>query len=377
MWWKALLCAAAALSYAGVGALAPPRAALGRAARPTLRRPAAARAASARMEPAPLAYPASGFTAAESAAPADVASLLVDDAGPKYITVGADEPIGIVANALSQAGRGAAAIVEDDGIVIGIFTERDYLKALNCASDGEGSEEECIVPTDEMLLQTVELIATPVRTYITPVSKLITVDPAYSIVGALRLMGARGIRHLPIIRPGMGEPGRMPVEAVLGVLSVGALADWVQRDSESLQTRYQDRLAEMNPRFMQKATGGEGQVLPLVVIGALFASAVALFTEQTWIAGHWQLVMVGSFVLGCARPGRAGALRCGSGSAVRVCQLQQLRAGVQAARLLLAPCAAGCPSCGYYRRSVLRPTPSGCSPSPLHAQLSPLPRRGV
>jgi len=294
--WPTL--AALAAIGAGVDALASAGAPLGRAAQRALRRPAL-RPSAARMMPLPIVYPARGFTAAESSAAAEVSTLLGDESAPKYVVVSADDPIGLVASELSQAGRGASAIVQDGGIVVGIFTERDYLKALSCASDNPA--EECIVPTDDMTLQTVELFATPVRAFVTPAAELITVEPSCTIVSALRLMGARGIRHLPVIKPG-ASPARLDVASLVGVLSIGALADWVQRDSEMLQSRFIDRLSEMNPRFRSQP-GGSGQVGMLAAIGVLFATAIVLFTEQTWITAHWQLVMVGSFVLGCARAG--------------------------------------------------------------------------
>lgn len=296
---SAAIAFALSLTGAGVQALAPPRAVARRAVRPALRRSAPPRVSAARMMPLPITYPARGFTSTEAAAPAEVSTLIGTENAPKFITIGANEPIGIVANALSNAGRSASAIIEDDGMVIGIFTERDYLNALNCAADS--TDEECIIPTDEQTLQTVELIASPVRDFITPVERLVTVPPDCTIVSALRLMGARGIRHLPVIKAGASVAQGLRTDAVLGVLSVGTLAEWVQRDSETLQTKYSDRLSELNPRFAAfagRSTGGKGSQGLLLAIGLLFASAVTLFTEQTWISGHWQLVMVGSFILG-------------------------------------------------------------------------------
>ncbi|KAJ1627530.1 hypothetical protein T492DRAFT_595685 [Pavlovales sp. CCMP2436] len=148
-----------------------------------------------------------------------------------------------------------------------------------------------------MALQAVELIATPIMQFTTPASSLLTVDPTCTIVGALRLMGGRNVRHLPVVKPG-SDLNALPTSSLLGVVSIGALAQWVQRDSESLQETYLDRLAILNPRFQSAGYKSKEQFPLLIGIGGLFLTAVALFTEQSWITDHWQIAMIGTFVLG-------------------------------------------------------------------------------
>jgi hypothetical protein len=151
-------------------------------------------------------------------------------------------------------------------------------------------------------MQAVELLAAPVGGFVTPASKLLTVDPTCTVVSALRKMSARGIRHLPVIEAGADASAGLRIESVVGVLAIADL--WVQRDSEALQDKYQDQLGVLNPRFLRARARDTHIQWPILIGSAgLFATTVALFTEQAWMAGHWQLAMIVTFVLGCVRGG--------------------------------------------------------------------------
>lgn len=171
----------------------------------------------------------------------EVSTLLLAKDAPAWIVVDADDPVGLVANKLVSAGRGSCALISRDDLIIGIFTERDYLNALNTCED----DDVCLDP-EEMERRTVELIASSVVTFAT--RDLLIVEPSCSVIRALRVMGAFNYRHLPVVRPGT-SPDAIPVSAVIDVLATSTLADWVQRDSEALQQKYFGKLQDTNPRW--------------------------------------------------------------------------------------------------------------------------------
>ncbi|KAG8459158.1 hypothetical protein KFE25_002565 [Diacronema lutheri] len=80
----------------------------------------------------------------------------------------------MVANRLVSAGRGSCALIARDGFIVGIFTERDYLAALNVCDE----EDECVVELEELERRTVELIASSVSAFAT--SDLLIVEPSCS-----------------------------------------------------------------------------------------------------------------------------------------------------------------------------------------------------
>ena len=93
-----------------------------------------------------------------------------------------------------SAGHAGSALVLQDGILVGIFTERDIMRALGYSSSAD-------------LART------------SPVSKWmsrdpVTVGPGTTVAEALDLMLFRGFRHLPV----------MDGDAVVGVVSMRDLA---------------------------------------------------------------------------------------------------------------------------------------------------------
>jgi CBS domain-containing protein len=96
------------------------------------------------------------------------------------------------ARAMAEAGVGSALVVEGDSLV-GIFTERDILRAFE------------------------QMHADPAR--VAPVSKGMsrdpeTIDPGASVGTAMDLMLERGFRHLPVTEGG----------SLVGVVSMRDLA---------------------------------------------------------------------------------------------------------------------------------------------------------
>jgi CBS domain-containing protein len=95
---------------------------------------------------------------------------------------------------LAEKNIGALPVMED-GILIAIFSERDYTRKV--ALEGKSSRE----------LQVRQIISAPV----------ISVTPQHSIEDCLRIMSEKHVRHLPVLEGAK----------VVGMISIGDLVNWV------------------------------------------------------------------------------------------------------------------------------------------------------
>lgn len=94
-----------------------------------------------------------------------------------------------------------SVIVMDDDEVVGIFTERDYLRRI--------------------VLQGRTSKTTPVQDVMT--RELVCVDPNYSIQECMAVMTERKFRHLPVI-----DNGRLA-----GIVSIGDLVKAISDDAQA------------------------------------------------------------------------------------------------------------------------------------------------
>jgi CBS domain-containing protein len=113
--------------------------------------------------------------------------------GHDVVSVTGDTPVGDAVKLLAERRIGAVPVI-DDGIVVGIFSERDVIYALG--AEGAAALDH------------------PVRDRMT--SPAVTVDPGQGALVALSMMTKRRIRHLPVI-----EGGR-----VVGFVSIGDLVKY-------------------------------------------------------------------------------------------------------------------------------------------------------
>ena len=102
------------------------------------------------------------------------------------LTISADTTLGQAARRMRTRNVGAAVVVEDERIV-GIFTERDLLRAI---ADSRHPDQ------------------ATVRTYMTP--NPVTLPPSHSPSEAAQIMSERRFRHIPVV-----EGGRL-----VGVVSI-------------------------------------------------------------------------------------------------------------------------------------------------------------
>lgn len=112
--------------------------------------------------------------------------------GSQVVTVRPGDGVASITRTLAQHRIGAVLVVEADGTVLGIVSERDIVRAL--AGLGEG---------------TLRMTAGQLMTRV-----LFTVSPCSTVAEALQVMTDRRIRHLPVL----DENGQLA-----GLVSIGDL----------------------------------------------------------------------------------------------------------------------------------------------------------
>jgi CBS domain-containing protein len=126
----------------------------------------------------------------------------------RVVSVRPDETVQVAIARMMEEGIGAVVVCEGPRIV-GIFTERDVLRLA-----AEGPDFGSALLEDVMTRSPV------------------TVDPDVHIVDAARLMGERGIRHLPVVE-GENLHGVVGIRDVLRSLVESA---WRDHDGDARET---------------------------------------------------------------------------------------------------------------------------------------------
>jgi len=129
---------------------------------------------------------------------------ILGDKGREVLTIEGEATVFQAIEKMVAANVGAL-LVDDGGGVIGIMTERDYLRRVTL----QGRDEK----------------ETPVREVMT--SPVIYVTPETEIEECMALMTERRIRHAPVVDG----------EALVGMISIGDLVKFQSRQ-QSYQIRY-------------------------------------------------------------------------------------------------------------------------------------------
>ena len=128
----------------------------------------------------------------------------------ELISITADRSVRDAVALLAQKRIGAVPVMDGDRVV-GVFSERDVIHALQ--AHGAAALDNMV--GDEMT------------------APAITVSPAEAAIGALSLMTRRRIRHLPVVADGK----------VVGIVSIGDLVkyriDRIEADAEAMRSYIQ------------------------------------------------------------------------------------------------------------------------------------------
>lgn len=138
-----------------------------------------------------------------------IAAILATKGGT-VVSAGPDITVGEAVRLLHERGIGAVPIIAD-GVVRGVFSERDVIRAL--AEHGAAALDRSV--TDAMS------------------APAITVTDTEPALGALAVMTRRRVRHLPVVDG----------DAVVGIVSIGDLVkyriDRIEADAEAMRAYIQ------------------------------------------------------------------------------------------------------------------------------------------
>jgi CBS domain-containing protein len=129
---------------------------------------------------------------------------ILDEKGHDVLKIDAEETVFEAIRRMVEVGVGSL-LVSDGGEVVGIFTERDYLRRMTL--EGRDDKE------------------TPVRDVMS--SPLVVVTPEITIDECMAMMTDRRIRHLPVVSD----------EEVVGVVSIGDVVKFKSKQ-QSFEIKY-------------------------------------------------------------------------------------------------------------------------------------------
>jgi len=139
-----------------------------------------------------------------------ISDILKRKRSQKVITIGQEKTIADAVVQLNARGLGALLVVDDDEKVVGIFTERDVIRALNHGSWGDVAA----IVVSAVMTRDVECVA-----------------PHTETLDALDQMEKRRCRHMPVLDQDVGK--------VIGVVSIrdlrSAALDHLQFEHEAMK----------------------------------------------------------------------------------------------------------------------------------------------
>ncbi len=235
---------------------------------------------------------------------------ILDDSGKGYFKAyGSDPVIDVIQGITSGYSDGdtmkknpdvALVFDEESNELIGIFTERDYVKLSTKRAQASTEEESA------------KFLLSPVSKYVTPFSKIVALASSSTARLAIAEMEKAGLRHL-VVTDRTSENNRLLSKSELqGVVSMRDVMGVVQKDERlSLQTLADKYPLLNNPlsrlREQMKADANEAAKNPETAKNDLIRAAVAavgavfvglFFSDSLWLNQHADIVMIGIFILG-------------------------------------------------------------------------------
>lgn len=99
--------------------------------------------------------------------------------GDDVLTIEPTATLGAAARKMRQRNVGAAVVLDEEGAVVGIFTERDLLRAIADSRNPDVGQVQSYMTADP-----------------------ITLSPDHSPSGAAQIMSERKFRHIPVVDGG-------------------------------------------------------------------------------------------------------------------------------------------------------------------------------
>lgn len=210
--------------------------------------------------------------------------------GSGYYRASAAERVVDVTAVITQTDQDVALVYSDDDILLGLFTESDYIK-FSTARARSTSEKE-----------SASFLLAPVAEYVTMKSELLSLRSSDTASQAISTMKKAGVRHI-VVAEG---------ETVKGVISMQDVMSVIQKDERlslvSLAKKYpgisspvEQMKEELKETANEIANNSETAKKDIIRTGtAVFSiSALALFISQSqWLHDHADIAMIAIFVLG-------------------------------------------------------------------------------
>ena len=136
---------------------------------------------------------------------------MLERKGHKVITYYADHDVGAACKVLTENRIGALPIVDYDGKLVGIFSERDVVHLI-----AEMEEN---------------ALSMPVSSYMT--ENVVTIGKSENLTTARNLMKQGKFRHLPVVEDG----------ALIGMISLSDVVEAFANEMEDLANHYKDYIA--------------------------------------------------------------------------------------------------------------------------------------
>ncbi|GAA3999465.1 CBS domain-containing protein [Sphingomonas humi] len=139
-------------------------------------------------------------------------AAVLSDKGRDVATITPEASLAAAAGELTRHKIGALVVIDGEGAVVGVLSERDIVSCLAKHGDQQLGERRV---SDAMT------------------APAITVAADERVLSALALMTARRIRHLPVMRDG----------SLAGIVSIGDLVkyriDHIEREAEAMRSYIQ------------------------------------------------------------------------------------------------------------------------------------------
>ncbi|KAL7531287.1 hypothetical protein ACHAXR_007703 [Thalassiosira sp. AJA248-18] len=194
----------------------------------------------------------------------------------------------------------AALVFDESDVLMGIFTDSDYILLATKRSVMAESEEE-----------SASFMASPISNFMTPADKLICVDEKNTASQAVAIMTTNNVRHTVLVDKCGDNFTYLEDSAVKGVISMQDVLKVIQSDERLSFDKLSQKFPGLKPmeqmreeiKSQANALANNEETAKKDVIRAVTAilstGSVALFASQNaWVGSHSELVMIGIFVLG-------------------------------------------------------------------------------
>ena len=230
---------------------------------------------------------------------------MVENSG--YYRASADDTVADVVEKITQLSDlnqpDVALVFSNDDKLLGIFTERDFIKFSSTRATMASSEEEAA-----------SFLLRPINEFVTPIETIVAITEKSTASQAIVAMQERNIRHILVADAVSKDFIMLKDSLVKGVVSMQDVMSLVQKDERlnlsSLQKKYPGLSSPMSQfREQMKSDANKAASNPetakddVIRIGAAtaFLASCGIFLSQSgWLHDHAQLAMIAIFIAGYA-----------------------------------------------------------------------------